>query len=360
MAINAPVNPDQEPVTPQRPENDIPWYQKKAVKIGGAVAGVVAAVGAGVGIGHAVSSRPEAPQATYSVPANPNTSPSPIDTPTASAPETPSAMPSSTPTESMSPSAEPSESATTPEKQGNETLTNIDTLELSTELVEVYDSIADKVEAGDITYEDVQKLKPAEQALVQQSLLHRLIKNGAGNMDTSICYMNMKFIDEDPQCNANFASKDDRNEAVYGKYIGLKSAPVAYTDDGAMGLSATLEPEASRILGDMAFANPHNVTAHARFGNAYDSIQARIDAGNLVKFRSMEVDVTNPKGGAGKTSRVIEAQLSADGDTVENRAEFNLVTYKLSGSTANKILGLSKNQKVEIAQWKLILERRLS
>lgn len=69
------------------------WYQKRAIKIGGAVAAVLAALAAGIGIG-----------------ANSGNNAEPKPTPTATAPANPSPSPAAT-TPEASPSASPSETA---------------------------------------------------------------------------------------------------------------------------------------------------------------------------------------------------------------------------------------------------------
>lgn len=90
MAVHTPVNPEQQ-ANPKPEAKDTPWYTKKAVKIGGAVAGVVAAVGAGIGIGQAGNRASTNAEPSYSAPADPGNSPE--ATPTAPATPEASATP---------------------------------------------------------------------------------------------------------------------------------------------------------------------------------------------------------------------------------------------------------------------------
>lgn len=96
MAIHTQVSPDQG--TRQEPEaNDRPWYTKKAVKIGGAAAGIVAAVGTGFGIGQAGNTAPTNTEQSYSATPNPGTGPE--------ASSTASATPEATVTPEVTPTA---------------------------------------------------------------------------------------------------------------------------------------------------------------------------------------------------------------------------------------------------------------
>lgn len=346
------VEETQEPQSGKETKKGGVWI---AVAAGAAAVVTVVAGFAGAFGGNRTAATPAPmPSASGTLTTGPRT-----ESPTAPVETTPAATPTATTSET--PSAEPTESATTPEKQGNETLTNIDTKELSPELAAIYNSIADKVQAGDITHEKYLKFDDNERALVEQALLYRVTQHGPTNLDISICYMNMKYIKEDPECNANFASKDDRNEAVYGKYLGVLSAPVAYTNDEAWGSSDTLDPEASRILLNAAFNDPGNATADSRFGYIYSTMEKWIDKGKKVKFNGLDIDVSDAKEGQGDSTRTLKITTTHSDSTVEEtRAILKYMTYEIDGKDADKLLGLERTQKLKIARWELVSGRTIS
>lgn len=264
---------------------------------------------------------------------------------------TPSTSPSGQETPSMTPT--PTETTSTPEVPKGDVFTNENTTELSPRLTTIYEAIAGKVERGEVTYDDYLGLTDDEKALLEQGLLYKLIENGAGNLDTSICYMK---DESDPGCIANFASKDDTNEQVFGKIMALMVAGIAYSDDGGKGLSENLSPEASRILGDVAFYHPTDGSASSRFGGAYKVIQGYIDEGVRRPVKSIDVEVSNPSE-SGDESRSITAVMHKPSGPVKGIMKVILEKHTIDGASANKLFGLDKDEVIKLAQWKEVSER---
>lgn len=286
---------------------------------------------------------PQPPTISATPEATPTPSPSVINTPT------PSASESATPTESP----EPTDSATTPEKQSHEILSNENTYELDPALAEIYETIADKVQDADITYEKFLKLDPAEQALVQQALIYRATVNAPSHIDVSICSQGADWVGDDPGCDANFASKDDTNRQVLGKNRAVISTPLMYTVGGAKGISNELDPEASYILLGAAYEDPYNYSAEQRIGQQYAFIEGYVEEGVRKGFNLPTIDVDNPDA-SGKETRSIHASIHQDdGRTTDESAKFVLKRYEIDGKNASKVLGLDKGSTIKIARWEM-------
>lgn len=285
---------------------------------------------------------PQPPTISATPEVTPTPSPTVIDTPT------PSVTESATPTDSP----EPTESATTPEKEGNEVLSNENTYELDPALVEIYEGIADKVQGGDITFKKFLKLAPGEQALVQQALFYRATINGSSLMDVSMCSQGFAFLDDDPGCNANFASKDDTNYEVLGKNNAVSSAALMYTTDGARGQVNELDPEASYILLGAPYEDPYSSSAEERIGQHYNYTERYVSEGVLRRFNLLDIKVKDPDA-SGETTRQIRATIEqSDGRVTDERAVLVYKTYKIDGSKADKSLGLPE-QTIKLARWEV-------
>lgn len=343
---NTSAEPDPTDPTPNRQGK-----HRKSLFIGlGTGAAALAAIAAGFtgAFGGDRTAAVPASAPSISAPEKPGPTPhetsAPVETPSAPA-TTPTPAETTTSTPEVTPSEEP-----TPEKPKNEVLTNENVTELSPELVEIYDSIADTVQMGDLTYEQYLKLTDDEKALVEQALLNRAVVNGSTMMDTSICSSD----GEDPECDVRFASKQTSNKHVISIVLQVSSASGVYTTDGAMGLSEILDPEASRILGDAPFYQPHNKTAYERFGSSYAANQKVIESGEKTVVSKTQVDIDDPDKGNGTVriiGLVIHKKRSGDDSFV---AECKYVPYEVNGKTAAEVLGLKENQTVKGAQWKLV------
>lgn len=305
------------------------------------LAGAVLAIGPTAGCTPA-----EAPQAP-TISATPEATPTP--TPSATETPTPSATESATPSDSP----EPTESATTPEKQSHETLSNENTYELDPALAGLYEGIADKVQGGDITFKKFLKLTPGEQALVQQALFYRATVNGSSLMDVRLCSQGFAFLSDDPGCNANFASKDDTNYEVLGKNNAVASAALMYTTDGARGQVKELDPEASRILLGAPYEDPYSSSAENRIGQHYSYTERYVNEGVLKSFVMNTIEVDNPDA-SGETTRRIHATIEEeDGRVTDENTTLVYKTYKVDGSKADKSLGLQEQTTIKLARWEV-------
>lgn len=284
---------------------------------------------------------PQPPTISATPEATPTPSPSVINTPT------PSASESATPTESP----EPTDSATTPEKQSHEILSNENTYELDPALAEIYETIADKVQDADITYEKFLKLDPAEQALVQQALIYRATVNAPSHIDVSICSQGADWVGDDPGCDANFASKDDTNRQVLGKNSAVSSIALMYTEDGAKGVTSKLDPEASRILLGAPYEDPYGYSAEQRVGDQMSFTEQYVEEGVLKSFNMLTIDVDNPDA-SGKATRSIHASIQrTDGRTADQSGVFVYKEYAIKGKDATKLLGIDASETIKLGRW---------
>ena len=253
-------------------------------------------------------------------------------------PHTPEAVPNTTAT---------SDKAPTQEVSSGEVLTNNDaSKELSPELLAIYNTIASKVESGDITVDTYAALSRPEQVLVEQALLNRAVENGWAHFNLSVCSPRGR---DRKGCDNRFNTPDDTNEEVYGKLLNILSAPTAYTIDSAKGTVSQLDGNAARILLRAPYDAPDNLTGGALV--IYSHYAKQVQDGIIVNRPPQKVTVTDPTGGKGKASRVITGFEEASGQTA--RVSMELRTYELDGAQAVAALGVPKASKLNLAVWKV-------